>query len=426
MLSRYEIFIALRYLRAKRKQMFVSVVTFFSIAGIAIGVAALIVVLSVMNGFREELTEKVINTNSHVVCMRYDGGIKNYADAMKRIGTIDGVIATAPVVYGQAMIRNRSGISGLMVRGIELKEALKVINVGKIKKGTLAELKITARNSQFPAKSANLPGIAIGKELARNAGVSLYDSVTLVSPEGISTPFGTVPSAKNFVVVAIFESGFYEYDTAVAYLDIEEAKSFFGLGSAVSAVEIRVSDIYRAMTVAREIEKILPLPFFTRHWMEMNKSLFAALNTEKAVMFIILSLIIIVAAFNIITSLIMVVMEKSRDIAILKSIGATAQSITRIFVLQGLIIGSSGLALGCGLGLLVAGNINTAAKLLEKLFGIEVFPGDIYYFSQIPAKIALNDLLIIIIGTMVICLLATIYPSRRAAKLDPVEALRNE
>jgi lipoprotein-releasing system permease protein len=235
-----------------------------------------------------------------------------------------------------------------------------------------------------------------------------------------------IPRMKKFVVVGIFDSGFYEYDSTLAYLSLKDCQEFLNMGEHITGLEIKVTDIYKADTIAKSIEKKLGFPYWARNWMEMNKNLFSALKLEKRVMFIILSLIVLVAAFNIITTLIMVVMEKSKDIAILKSMGATSKSIMKIFIIQGVTIGAVGTLLGCIGGLSVAFNLEKISVFIEKLFGFKILPGDVYYLSQLPSQVNYSDVVIIVIGTVLICFLSTIYPSRRASSLDPAEALRYE
>ena len=423
----YEFLISLRYLRAKRKQVFVSIISFISVAGILLGVAALIIVLAVMNGFETDLRNKILGINSHVVLMAHTGPLDNYDDVTRKIKDINGIEATTPFIYTQAMMKNGNNVSGLILRGLEPQSAFKVIQLGKLVEGNLAYLAVNKR-AGLPLKQdvAELPGILIGKELAKHIGAFPFEPITIMSPFGETTPMGIVPKMKRFLVVGIFDSGFYEYDSTMAYILLKDAQGFMNLGSRVTGIEIRVNDIYKADVVAKDIEKTLGFPYWARHWMEMNKNLFSALKLEKRVMFLILSLIVLVAAFNIITALIMVVMEKNKDIAILKSMGATSQSIMKIFVYQGLIIGFIGTVLGTLTGLAVALNLGHISNFVERLFGIKLLPGDVYYLTELPSRVNYADVSIIIIGTMLICLLATIYPSRRASKLDPTEALRYE
>ncbi len=416
----YEFFIALRYLRAKRKQAFVSLITFISIAGIFLGVAALIIVLAVMNGFETDLRDKILGVNSHIVLMKYSGKMKNYEKVMEDIETIEGVVASTPFVYGQAMLKNGDRVTGAVLRGVSIDSVLKVISLGKMMEGNIHDL------SREKEKTKKLPGIVIGKELSKNLGLFLSGTVDVLSPMGIPTPMGIVPKIKKFIVVGIFDSGFYEYDSSLAFLSLTECQNFCNMQEDVTGIEIKVSDIYKAGKIAEVIEKKLGYPYWARNWMQMNKNLFSALRLEKRVMFIILSLIVLVAAFNIITALIMVVMEKTKDIAILKSMGATAKSIMRIFMLQGLIIGAIGTVLGCIGGLIVAFNIEAISSFIENLFGFKILPGDVYYLSELPSKVNYTDVSIIVLFAMIICFVATIYPSWNASKLDPAEALRYE
>jgi lipoprotein-releasing system permease protein len=421
----FEFFISLRYLRAKRKQIFVSIITFISIAGIFLGVAALIIVLAVMNGFETDLRNKILGINSHVVLMQYTGAMKGYQKVMNEVEKVEGVVASTPFIFSQAMLKNEGRTSGVILRGMSVDSAFKVINLGKMHEGNIEYLSEKERSTVELGKDKSmLPGIVIGKELAKNMGLLLFDPVNIISPMGISTPMGMVPKMKKFVVVGIFDSGFYEYDSTLAYVSLRDCQDFLNLGEQVTGIEIKVNDIYKANIIAKSIERKLGFPFWARNWMEMNKNLFSALKLEKRVMFIILSLIVLVAAFNIICTLIMIVMEKNKDIAILKSMGATSASIMKIFVYQGVIIGAIGTLMGCIGGLAVALNLEKLSVSIENLFGFKILPGDVYYLSQLPSQVNYSDVVIIIIGTMLICFLSTIYPSRRASKLDPAEALR--
>lgn len=423
----YEFFISLRYLRAKRKQVFVSIITFISITGIFLGVAALIIVLAVMNGFETDLREKILGINAHIVLMQYTGMMKDHERVKEAVEQVDGVVASTPFIYSQAMLKKGDNVHGIVLRGLSPADAAKVINLGKTTEGGLDLLTPEGRKTlRLAPEVKDLPGIILGKELAKNLGVFLYDTLYVVSPMGISTPVGLVPRMKKFLVVGIFESGFYEYDLSLAYASLADTQEFLSVGDLVTGLEIKVRDIYRANEIAAAIEKKLGFPFWVRDWMKMNKNLFAALKMERRVMFIILSLIVLVAAFNIITTLIMVVMEKSKDIAILKSMGATSRSIMKIFIYQGIIIGGIGTLLGTLAGLLVAFNLGDISRFIENLFGFKILPGDVYYLSELPSKVNYGDVVIIVVGTLLISFLATIYPSRNASRLDPAEAIRYE
>lgn len=425
----YELFVSKRYLSAKRKQAFVSVITFISIFGIFLGVAALIIVLAVMNGFEEDLRTKILGIKSHIeLTTDMSGPMKDYQRVRERIADIDGIVASTPFIYSQAMIRSGNGVTGVIIRALDTQSAFKVINLGKIKEGNIEYLnKVPQEISLHDKKDgASSDGIVIGKEMARNLGIFLYDKITIISPVSISTPMGMVPRMRNFVVVGIFESGFYEYDSTLAYLSLESCQNFLQMGDTVTGIDIKVNDIYKADGIARKIQSKLGFPFWTQNWMQMNKNLFSALKLEKTVMFIILSLIVLVATFNIISALIMIVMEKNKDIAILKSMGATSQSIMKIFIYQGLIIGVIGTALGCVTGLAVALNLQKVSVFVEKIFHFKILPGDVYYLSELPSKVNYGDVVIIVIGTLLICFLSTIYPSLRASRTDPAEALRYE
>jgi lipoprotein-releasing system permease protein len=425
----YELFISKRYLSAKRKQVFVSVITFISIFGIFLGVAALIIVLAVMNGFEEDLRTKILGIKSHIeLTTDLTGPMKDYQKVREKIADVEGVVASTPFIYSQAMMRSSNGVTGVVIRALDTQSAFKVINLGKVKEGNIEYLNKIPQEISLNYKSNGVPpdGIVIGKEMARTLGVFLYDTITIISPVSISTPMGMVPRMKKFVVVGIFESGFYEYDSTLAYLSLQSCQDFLQMGNTVTGIDIKVDDIYKADEIARKIQSKLGFPFWTQNWMQMNKNLFSALKLEKHVMFIILSLIVLVAAFNIISALIMIVMEKNKDIAILKSMGATSRSIMKIFIFQGLIIGVIGTALGCVTGLAVALNLQKVSIFVEKIFRFKILPGDVYYLSELPSKVNYGDIVIIVVGTLFICFLSTIYPSLRASRTDPAEALRYE
>ncbi|MEA2014325.1 MAG: lipoprotein-releasing ABC transporter permease subunit [Thermodesulfobacteriota bacterium] len=415
----YEFFIGLRYLRAKREQTFISANTFISVAGIFLGVAALIIVLSVMNGFEIELRDKILGVNSHIVLMEYSGGMKDYKQVMEDLKSVDGVVASTPFIYGQAMLKNKGNVTGVVLRGMSTETSADVINLGKMVEGDIDFLSGGGNDTA-------LTGVVIGKELAQNLGLLLFDTVEILLPMGIATPMGIVPRIKKFSVVGIFESGSYEYDSSLVFMSLETCKKFLGTKDTVTGIEIKVDDIYGAGRIAKSIEGELGYPYWARSWMEMNKNLFSALKLERRVMFIILSLIVIVAAFNIITTLIMTVMEKAKDIAILKSMGATARGIMKIFMIEGVVIGAIGTILGSITGISVALNLEWISRAVEKVFDFKILPKGVYYLNDIPSQVNCGEVVIIVIAAMFISFLAAIYPSWRASRLDPAEVLRYE
>ena len=425
----YEFFISKRYLKAKRKQVFVSIITFISILGIFLGVAALIIVLAVMNGFEKDLRTKILGIKSHIEVMAdVNGSMRNYQEVRKIIAGVEGVVASTPFIYSQAMIRSGNSVSGVVIRGLDTKSASQVIKLGKMREGEIEYLDKIPPGilEKIPRENVHFGGIVIGKEMARNFGIFLLDTITIISPVGISTPMGMMPRMSKFIVVGIFESGFYEYDSTLVFLSLKNAQDFLQMGDTVTGIDIVVDDIYKADVIAHNIQSKLGFPFWANNWMQTNRNLFAALKLERRVMFIILSLIVLVAAFNIISALIMIVMEKNKDIAILKSMGATSFSIMKIFIYQGLIAGLIGTFLGCIAGLAVALNLQKVSLFVEKVFNFQILPGDVYYLSELPSQVNYLDVVIIVVGTMLICFFSTIYPSLRASRLDPAEALRYE
>lgn len=408
----YELFISGRYLRSKHKQTFISLITILSTAGVTVGVMALIVVIAVMAGFESDLKARILGGQAHVVVMRHGDTFSDYRAIVSYLEGVDGVEAASPVIYNQVMLRSQSGVSGAVLRGIDPETAGTVI-------ATLQDINLpaTAEPSSAENQERLAPGIVLGKELARNLGVTRGDRVYLISPRGMLSPIGHVPSMKQFEVTDFFESGMYDFDGSFAYIHIRDAQRMLRMGDTVTGIEVRVDDVYGADKIARKIVDDLGFPYWAWDWMRKNKNLFTALKLEKTAMFIILTLIILVAAFNIASTLIMMVMGKTRDIAILKAMGATDKSIRKIFVFKGMVIGSVGTFLGVSFGTLLCA--------LLKRYSIVELTGDIYYFTtKLPVRLAWLDVVLIVTAALAICFLATIYPARQASRLDPVEAIR--
>ncbi len=407
----FEYFIGSRYFRAKQKQAFISLITMLSIAGVTVGVMALIVVIAVMAGFESDLKHRILGVESHLVLMRHGGAFVDYRRVVKQLENMDGVEAATPFIYTQVMLRSASRVSGAVLRGIDPESAGRVIKA--LEPGALQSLRLPQQEEDT---AAFVPGVVLGKELARNLGIDPGDSVYLISSRGMISPIGHLPAMKRFKVSGLFESGMYEYDGSLAYIHLQDAQKILQIGDSVTGVEVRIHNIYQAKKISEQISTALGFPYWTRDWMQMNKNLFSALKLEKTVMFIILALIVLVAAFNIASTLIMMVMGKTRDIAILKAMGAKDSSIRKIFIFKGMIIGLVGTSLGVCLGFMLC-------KLLEKYKFIEL-PGDVYYISTLPVRLEALDVFIIAAAAMLICFIATLYPAHQAAKLNPVEAVR--
>jgi len=426
----YELFVSIRHLSAKKSQKFISLNTWISIAGVGLGVMALIVVIAVMSGFSKDLRDKILGTNSHVVVSNMNRGmVENYDGILKKVRSVKGVIAAAPFIMNQVMLINGDRVSGIVVRGIDPEKEETVSDLGKnMVSGTVSDLKT---KSSFSGEikgreKKNRAGIIVGKELSRRLGVGVGDIVSMVSPVSRVTPVGLIPRMKLFKVVGVFESGMYEYDANLSFILLKSAQKFFSMKNGVSGIEVRVADIEQAGNIASVIQKELGFPYLVRDWMRMNRNLFSALKLEKVVMFIILILIIFVAAFNIVSTLFMLVMEKAKEIAILKSMGASCSSIMKIYSYQGLVIGLVGTFLGCATGFVIVPNLNEIVGSIESIFGIVAFPSDVYYLDRLPSKIQYTDSFVIIIFSVVICLVASLYPAWRASKLDLVDGLRYE
>jgi lipoprotein-releasing system permease protein len=411
-LTFFETFVALRLLTGvKRQRGFLSLSTVISVIGVAVGVMALIVVIGVMTGFDQDLKKKILSVNAHVIVLKHGAPVTDYLKLAEEVRPIAGVASVSPFIYTQVMFSTTGNIAGGVLRGLDAGSLFKGGPPGlTLQQGDFADL--AEGGPEDP------PRAAIGNEMAKNLNLKVGDYLNIVSPLGSLTPMGRLPRMKPFRVSAIFHSGMYEFDNTLVYTSIPRVQQFLGLGDRVTGLEVAVNDIYAADQVAQAIQAKLGPAYFTRSWMQMNRSLFSALKLEKLAMFIILTLIILVAAFGIASTLFMMVMRKTREIAILKSMGATRQSIMRIFMLNGLIIGGLGTIVGLGLGMFLC-------ALLKRYEFIKL-PRDVYYLATLPVQVQAWDVAAIIVAAMAISFVATLYPSWKASRLDPVEAIRYE
>lgn len=411
--SSYEFFIARRYLKSRRKTGFINLITYISIIGVAIGVAALIIVLSVMNGFETEVRSRIVGFDTHIRMRTYgDEGMDMYSEVMDEIRGLPHIVGLSPYIDEKGMIRSGQNSDGVMVRGADPKTIRDVSDLAQnIVYGRL-ELGMVEREGE-----RTKPGIVLGRYLADRLMVDVGDEVILISLSGVHSMF-QAPEVKQFVVTGFFETGMYEYDNAYVYIGLEPAQQLFLMGDEVSGIEIRLDDLYKADEVVEAIDQVLGYPYYGLTWFDMRQTLFSWIQLEKWAMFIVLCLIILVAAFNIISTLIMFVMEKTKEIGILKAMGATAKSVTRIFIYEGIVVGVIGTLLGCTLGYGLCWS-----QLKYKFFSL---PGDVYFINTLPVKMQTTDFIYISIAAVMICLMAAIYPANKAAKLIPVEAIRYE
>ena len=406
----FEWFVAMRYLKAKHKHGFISLISFISVAGITVGVIALIVVLAVYSGFTQGLRDQILGVNSHIIVQRFGGTIQDYQLVRDQILTVRGVTGATPYLYAQTLLSSSSGGNGVVLRGMDPTTAENVVGLSKqMIEGSIHDLSAT--------DTERVPNIILGKNLASDLRVNVGDRVRLISPSGPLTPMGIIPKVKTCEVSGIFETGMFEYDSTLAYMSLSAVQNFLGIGDEAHGIEVTVipKELEQADRIARDISNKLGPGFIAKDWMMMNRNLFAAFKLEKIGMFIAMALIILVAALNIISALVMVVMEKSKDIAILKSMGATAGSIMKIFFLQGLVIAVSGTILGVcgGLGL---------CEILSRYQFIEL-PTNVYPMTTLPIKVLTGDVTIIAASSILITLLATLYPSWKAASVQPAEVL---
>ncbi len=410
-----EFYIGLRYTRAKRRNHFISFISAISMLGIMLGVMALIVILSVMNGFHKEVRERILGMASHATISGVSGELSDWREVMAQAGKFPHVVGEAPYVEGQGMLISGQKVSGVLLRGIAPEQEGAVSDViDAIDKGSIADLK--------PGGF----GIILGRELALVLGVGVGDKVTLVTPQINVTPAGIMPRLKRFDVVGIFEVGMGDYDRGVAILHIEDAAKLMRLKDAVTGVRLKLDDLYLAQQVARDLALKMGGYYRISDWTMQHRNFFAALQTEKRMMTIILSLIVAVAAFNIVSTMVMVVTDKQSDIAILRTLGASPGSVMGIFMVQGATLGVVGNLLGILIGVLLAFNVEDIVGAIEQLFGVEFLDSSIYYISKLPSNPQLGDILFIGVGALVITLLATLYPAWRAARTQPAEALRYE
>ncbi|MGI9381224.1 MAG: lipoprotein-releasing ABC transporter permease subunit [Methyloligellaceae bacterium] len=414
--SAFEWMLALRYLRARRKEGFISVIAGFSFLGITLGVATLIIVMAVMNGFRNELFEKILGLNGHVIVSKIGGEFTDYDSVAKRVKEISGIKSVLPLVEGQAMISTPAVATGALVRGM--------------KETDLRQLTSVSENIRFGQlegfDNSDRPSLILGTRLARSLQVKVGDQVTLVTARGASTPFGTAPRVKRYPVTAIFEIGMSEYDNSIVFMPLREAQLYFNKRDEVNVLEVVVEKPDQITEINKQILDVSGTSFYVTDWRQRNSSFFNALQVERNVMFLILTLIVLVAALNIISGLIMLVKDKGRDIAVLRTMGATRGAIMRVFFITGASIGVVGTLSGMLLGIVVCLNIESIRQFIGSLTQTEIFSPELYYLSQLPADIEIGEVTSVVTMALVLSVLATLYPSWRASRMEPVEALRYE
>ena len=410
----FEWMLSLRYLRARRKEGFISVIAGFSFLGIMLGVATLIIVMAVMNGFRQELLDKILGLNGHLLIQPVDGPLTDWAAVAERISKVPGVRLAAPIVEGQALASSPFSATGVLVRGVRLEDLKKLPSIANnIRQGTL---------DGFDEGQ----GIAIGKRLAEQLSVRAGDMVTLVAPRGAVTPMGTMPRIKAYKVAAVFEIGMSEYDAAFVFMPLAEGQAYFNHQGDVTAIEVYTLNPDRIERYRTLVADAAGRQIFMVDWRQRNATFFGALQVERNVMFLILALIVLVAALNIVSGLIMLVKDKGRDIAIMRTIGATRGAVMRIFLITGSAIGVTGTLVGFLVGTVVCINVDSIRQGLTWLTGIPIFPPELYFLSRLPAEMDPTETGAVVLMALTLSLLATLYPSWRAARLDPVEALRYE
>ena len=411
----YELYIGLRYTRAKRRNHFISFISAISMLGIALGVTALITVLSVMNGFENELRTRILGMASHMQVMGYGSGLADWRSVAAIAEDDPGVVGSAPYVEAETMLTQGSRVSGTILRGILPEAEPAVSDVGKhMRSGSLNDLK--------PGEY----GIVLGAELAAILGAEIGDKITVVSPQANITPVGTLPRLRRFTVVGLFEVGMYEYDRGVALVHVEDAAKLFQLNDRVSGVRLKLADMFAVQSVTERLLEKLPTETRLTDWTRQHANFFRAVQTEKRVMFVILALIVAVAAFNIVSTLVMVVTDKQADIAILRTLGTTPRSIMAVFIVQGTVIGAVGTLLGMIGGVLLALNVETIVPAIERLFGVHFLSPDVYYISKLPSQLEWTDVTRITGVAFLLSLIATLYPAWRASRTQPAEALRYE
>ena len=414
-MSPYELLVGLRYTRAKRRNHFISFISIASMIGIAIGVMALIVVLSVMNGFQKELRARILGVASHVQISGVDGRLAGWQEVARQASADPDVVAAAPYVSAQGLLANRQNVQGALVRGIVPELEDQVADIGQhMRRGRLTDL----RAGEF--------GMVLGSELAHAVGARVGEKVVLIAPQGQVTPAGILPRIKQFTVVGVFEVGMYEYDAGLALINLADAQKLYRLEDEVSGVRLKLKDLFDAPEVARRLSRTLHGDLYVTDWTRSHANFFRAVQIEKNVMFIILTLIVAVAAFNLVSTLVMAVTDKRADIAILRTLGATPFSIIKIFVVQGSLIGVIGTALGVVGGIAIALNVDVVVPAIEKLFRVQFLAKDVYYISELPSDLQVRDVVTVGLMSLLLSLLATLYPSWRASRVNPAEALRYE